>query len=152
MSYIDSHLLENETVIYRCQLHWIAFLAPIGWLIVAVFFYFYQPLIPFYTFIFVLFAIGTGISAVIRYLTSEFGVTNKRVLIKVGFISIHSVETLLTKIESIQVNQSVLGRLFGYGNIVVCGTGGSRDQFQDIDDPLQFRNRVQQQIEQQAQQ
>lgn len=57
------------------------------------------------------------------------------------------IETLLVKIEGIQVAQGLLGRLFGYGTIVVSGTGGSKSQFRKIADPLEFRRQVQQQIE-----
>lgn len=147
MSYIDSHLLENETVILRTQLHWIMFVQPLAWLIAGLVIYYLHPQLTLLAIIPILFAIGLGIATAISYLSAEFGVTNKRVLIKVGFIRIDSIETLLSKVESIQVHQSIIGRLLGYGTIIVCGTGGSRDQFANIDDPLSFRKQVQEQVE-----
>lgn len=54
-------------------------------------------------------AIGTAVSAYITLKTSEFGITNRRVLIKVGFIKRDSLETILTKVEGIHVQQGVLG-------------------------------------------
>src|SRR5205085_1676191 len=84
----------------------------------------------------------------IRYKTSDFVLTNKRVLVKVGFIRRTSVETFLQKVEGIQVDQSIAGRILNFGTIVICGTGGSRDYFARIANPLEFRKRVQQQIEQ----
>ena len=79
--------------------------------------------------------------------TSEFGVTNKRVLVKVGFIRRYSIELLLTKVEGIQVAQSILGRILRYGTIIVTGTGGGKEPFHKIDDPFEFRRQVQEQIE-----
>ena len=78
--------------------------------------------------------------------TSEFAVTNKRVLIKTGLIRCHSLETLLSKIESIGVTQGILGRILDFGMIVVSGTGGSKEPFHRIADPLQFQCKVQEQI------
>ena len=88
----------------------------------------------------------TGLSAIIERRSSEFAVTNKRVLIKTGLIRRHSLETLLSKIESIGVAQSLLGRILGFGTIVISGTGGSKEPFHRIADPLMFRRRVQEQI------
>jgi len=65
----------------------------------------------------------TGLHAVIERRTSEFAVTNKRVLIKTGLVRRHSLETLLSKIESIGVAQSILGRILGFGTIVISGNG-----------------------------
>ena len=77
---------------------------------------------------------------------SEFAVTNKRVLIKTGWIRRHSLEILLSKIEGIRVEQDVLGRMWDYGTIVVSGTGGSKEPFHRIAEPMLFRRRVQDQI------
>ena len=82
----------------------------------------------------------------ITYSTSEFGVTNKRVLVKVGFIKRHSLETLLTKVEGISVDQGILGRILGYGSIVITGTGGTKEPFHKINAPFEFRKQVQEQI------
>lgn len=156
MAYIDSTLMPGEHVVKRTQLHWIVF-APCA---VAMF-----PASAFLTLammapptdearvpllgagvLTVLIALFIAISAFIKFKTSEFAVTNKRVIIKVGFIARNSLEVLLTKAESIQVDQSVTGRMLGYGSIVVTGTGGSRDPYHQIDSPLEFRRAVQEQI------
>ena len=76
-------------------------------------------------------------------LSSEFAVTNKRVLIKVGLIRRHSLELLLQKVEGIGVDQTLTGRILGYGTITVTGTGGTRESFQRISRPLEFRRQVQ---------
>ena len=69
--------------------------------------------------------------------------TNKRVMMKAGVFTTRSVELLLNKIEAIAVNQSLAGRLFGYGDIVVTGSGGTREAFSNIQTPLEFRRAVQ---------
>ena len=96
--------------------------------------------------LFVLIAIITGIASFINYTTSEFGITNKRVIVKVGFIRRNSLEVLLNKVEGIQVNQGILGRILGFGSITVSGTGGTKDPFHKIAAPLEFRKKAQEQI------
>jgi uncharacterized membrane protein YdbT with pleckstrin-like domain len=83
------------------------------------------------------------LSAIVRRQSSEFSVTNKRVLMKVGVVSSHSIELMLSKIEAIAVNQSFLGRLLGYGEVILTGSGGSKEVFSNIQSPLGFRRAVQ---------
>lgn len=85
-------------------------------------------------------------SCYITYITSEYAVTDKRVLMKVGFIRRVSLEIFLNKIESIHVKQNILGRILRYGSIIISGTGGSKDPFNYIPNPLEFRKQVQEQI------
>jgi uncharacterized membrane protein YdbT with pleckstrin-like domain len=79
----------------------------------------------------------------IRASSSEFAITNKRVLIKVGLVRRHSLELLLQKVEGIGVDQSILGRILGYGTITVSGVGGTKEAFRMISSPLEFRRQVQ---------
>jgi uncharacterized membrane protein YdbT with pleckstrin-like domain len=83
------------------------------------------------------------IAPLIAMSTSEFAITNKRIIIKVGLFSRYTLEMNLNKIESINVNQSVLGRMLGYGTIVVIGTGGTKEPFAGISDPITFRKKFQ---------
>lgn len=89
--------------------------------------------------VFFLLAALVGLLAYLRVRTSEFAVTNKRVLIKVGVLSRRSLELLLTKIEGIGVNQDITGRVLDFGTIVVIGTGGTKEPFKNIAKPLAFR-------------
>lgn len=158
MGYIENNLLTGETIIYKAKLHWILFAWPVIWLVLAlcVFanasgaspasFASTYNVKPFAWILFVL-ALVTGLNAYITYVTSEFGLTSKRVLVKVGFIRRKSFEVLLVKVEGIQVDQGILGRILGYGSIVVSGTGGSKEPFHSICDPLTFRKKVQEQID-----
>jgi uncharacterized membrane protein YdbT with pleckstrin-like domain len=158
MGYVDENLLPGEEVAYRAKLHWIVFSFPVvllafGLLILSVSLVNTGPgtesarsSVSGCGFAFVLVA---GIVALLRSLalrTSEFAVTNKRVLIKVGWIRRHSLELLLSKVEGIGVDQGLFGRWLGYGTITVTGTGGTKEPFRSISDPLSFRKEVQARI------
>ena len=147
MSYIEKNLMNGESIVYRGHLHWVVFLWPVIWFIIAIIFFSSgSDNGAVVGFLFILISIVTGIASFINYKTSEFGVTNKRVIVKVGFIRRNSIEVLLNKIEGIQVNQGILGRILGFGSITVSGTGGTKDQFHMISAPLEFRRKVQEQI------
>jgi hypothetical protein len=82
----------------------------------------------------------------LRRMSSEFAVTNRRVLLKEGLLASRSLEILLAKVESIYVEQGLLGRLLDYGSLVVIGTGGTKDAYHQMTSPLAFRQAIQQQI------
>jgi uncharacterized membrane protein YdbT with pleckstrin-like domain len=138
--------MNSESIIYLGKLHWVIFLWPLICFIVAILFFIGGGDTVAVGGLFVLVALVTGIASLINYTTSEFGITNKRVILKVGFIRRNSLEVLLNKVEGVQVNQSILGRIFGYGSITVSGTGGTKDPFHKINAPLEFRKKVQEQI------
>lgn len=140
MGYIESSLLPGETVIARARCHWAVFTRPVAIVVVGLVVLAYQHVIGA-----VIVTIGAlaAISPLITYGTSEFGVTSKRVVIKVGFVKRRSLELLLRQIEAISVDQSIMGRLFGFGSITLTGTGGVHEVFHDIAKPLQFRRDVQ---------
>jgi len=142
MGYIDQNLMNGEKVIYRTRRHWIIFFWPAVFFILAAVGIFYSST---WGGVLLVFFLGTALTSFVTFASSEFGVTNKRVLIKVGFIRRHTLETLLTKVEGIGVDQDILGRILGYGTIVVSGTGGTKEVFQKIDAPLKFRKHVQEQ-------
>lgn len=158
MRYTESSLLTNEKLIYGIRPHWIIFSTTVWAVFAAIYVLFFAPInIPFYVWgnISVRVAAGLGflaasiylfLNAFIYYLNSEYGVTNKRVLIKTGWIQRASLEIMLDKVEGVLVDQSILGRIFNYGMITIIGTGGTRDSFPYIPDPLRFRKVVQEQI------
>ncbi len=146
MGFIESNLMQDERVLGRAELHWIIFIWPAIWLAVALILFSGGGDTAGAGGLALMLAIATGIVSFINLKTSEFGVTSKRVIMKTGLIRRSSFEVLLTKVEGIQVNQGILGRLLGYGTIVVTGTGGSADPFQRIARPLDFRRQVQEQV------
>ena len=88
-------------------------------------------------------AIGLGLVflavAYVRYKSTELAVTTKRVIVKHGFIRRQTVEINLNKVESIQVDQGVLGRVFSFGTLVISGTGTSQAPISGIAHPMAFR-------------
>jgi hypothetical protein len=82
-------------------------------------------------------------AGLIRRSSTELAVTNRRVIAKFGLIKRSTVELNLSKVESIRVEQSVMGRIFGYGSIVVTGTGSTMEPIPYISDPIRFRQAVQ---------
>ena len=117
MGYVDDNLMAGEQVTHRTRLHWTIFVS-----LKALLTLFVAPLV--------------------ARATSEFAVTNRRVIIKVGLVSRRTVELNLEKVESIGVEQTILGRILGYGTIVVVGTGGTKEPFRAIADPMGFRRAV----------
>jgi membrane protein YdbS with pleckstrin-like domain len=156
MSYVDKNLMDGEQVFYRARRHWTIFGGAIAFLCVGVALSVgvrvWGPSEWAGDVSLIVLALGIlatlikAIPAWIDRTTSEFAVTNKRVIIKVGWVRRRSLETLLSKVEGIEVNQGICGRVFDYGTIVITGTGGSKETFEQIGAPLLFRRKVQEQI------
>jgi uncharacterized membrane protein YdbT with pleckstrin-like domain len=124
-SYVQGILSNGETIEYEGRIS-VWSLAPLIFLGVVTLF------------------IGLGlvflIAAYLKYISTELAVTNKRVVAKFGFISRHTIEINLAKIESIQVKQGILGRIFNYGSLVISGAGTPQAPVPGISNPLLFRN------------
>ena len=142
MAYIDSNLMTGERVLGRARVHKIIFTWPVIWLFLALI-SMDNKIISGIAFFF---ASTTGLVSFVNYWSAEFGVTNKRVIMKTGLVRRNSFEVLLTKVEGIQVNQTISGRIFDYGTVVITGTGGSADPFLYIAKPLDFRRKIQEQV------
>ena len=141
MGYIESNLLPNESVVQRAHLHWIVFLKAAAVVVVGLALLYFEPKT------IGLIVIGIGlVMAVPPFLertTSEFGVTSKRVIIKVGLIQRRTLELLIRQVEAISVDQSLTGRILDFGTITLTGTGGVRETFHNIANPLEFRRSIQ---------
>lgn len=85
--------------------------------------------------------------AYLKIRSTEMGITSKRVIRKSGVIMRDTSEIRLNKVESVSVKQGFLGRMFGYGDVYVVGTGGNCAVMKGVKDPLAFRNRVQEAFE-----
>jgi uncharacterized membrane protein YdbT with pleckstrin-like domain len=161
MSYIEDTLMKNEKILYQAKPHWIIFAWPVVWCVIAILLFIFGPNIlyadlrvianlPLYALvalIAVALAIITAVITFITYQSSEYGITNKRVLMKVGFIRRLTLEIYLQKIESVKIYQGVLGRILGYGSVIISGVGGSKDPFTNIPNPLEFRRKIQEEVE-----
>ena len=154
MGYIEQNLTQGEQIRFHTKLHWIVFVSPIFLIAIGlacvILIYSYAPatILGIFSLLFFVPGILLGVSRVVTYKSSEFAVTNKRVLIKIGFIRRHSLELLLQKVEGIGVDQGFSGRIFGYGTIMVTGTGGTKEPFKNIANPLEFRKQVQESLSQ----
>lgn len=158
MDYIKSNLLKDEKLVYAIRPHWIIFSSTAWAIAAAIYLMFFAPIsISFNVYgnisvrtaislAFLAASIYLFLGSYIYYVTSEYGVTNKRVLIKTGWISRASLELMLDKVEGVLVDQSIPGRLFDFGSITIIGTGGTKDTFPYIPNPLLFRKMVQEQI------
>jgi uncharacterized membrane protein YdbT with pleckstrin-like domain len=146
MSYIDHNLLDGERVVYRTRLHWFLLAGPILFCLVVLLpiaWFLYQGSWHDYAWAPLVLALLVLLPAIVKRQSSDFAVTNKRVMMKAGVFTTRSVEILLSKVEAIAVNQSLLGKMFGYGDIAVTGSGGTVESFSNIQGPLEFRRAVQ---------
>lgn len=120
-SYVNGNLFRDEAVIFETGYHWIHFIS-----------------------ISSLFTLG--IYPAIQNYFDEYVITNRRIIVKRGIIAIRTLEMNLDRVETVNVNQSILGRILGYGNISIIGTGGTRETFSKIRQPMEFRRNFMTQI------
>ncbi|HEY2544693.1 MAG TPA: PH domain-containing protein [Candidatus Acidoferrum sp.] len=162
MSYVEKHLISGETVQYQTQLHWIvmlghvviaAVLAVIGvgllitpWSSVNGSLVSYAVVLRWAGGVFLVIAAIFLAIGIVRRGATVMALTNKRVIVKTGLASRRTVELLLSRIESVVVEEPALGRVLGYGTVIIRGTGGTPETFEKIYHPLQFREQVQSQI------
>ena len=147
MSYIDNNLMRGETVVYKAEIHWFIFLpglvvAAIGFLMMAA-----GGEAGVFGGLLLLVGVVLILKAAITKVTTELAVTSKRVIAKVGLIRRNTMELNHSKVESLNVNQGIFGRIFGYDTIVVNGTGGGATPVPGIDNPMEFRRNAMQTID-----
>jgi hypothetical protein len=147
-SYTAATLQENEQLLHHTAIHWMALsgsiIGALLTLIVILPIAMFAAWKDFYwAWLLLVIPLGILASAIVTVRTSELVITDRRVLIKVGFIQRHTFEMFISKIESVAVFQSMMGRLFDYGTVTIRGTGGSSESFGTIAAPLQFRDAIQ---------
>ncbi|RZS54516.1 PH domain-containing protein [Sphaerotilus mobilis] len=124
-SYVEGALIQDERIVHmgRISLWSLAHLIALGVLLLPAF--------------------GLGliflIKAWVRYRTTELAVTTRRVIVKFGLIRRSTVEININKVESIQVDQDILGRLFNHGTLIIAGAGNPQAPVSGISDPMAFR-------------
>lgn len=149
--YIDEILQPGEKVLYSTNAHWIYFLpAVVGWAVVIVFLVL-TTVVPAGPPVLVclslaavsaVFALYKTVTAWFHRWTTETDVTNFRVVHKSGFIQRQTFEMSVDKVESVDVNQSILGRMLNYGDVTVLGVGEGGKTLDMISSPLSFRNAI----------
>jgi uncharacterized membrane protein YdbT with pleckstrin-like domain len=150
--YIDEILQPGEKVLYSTNAHWMFYLPAIAaWIVVAILLFgsFAASAIPALMLVCWASAAVVAVAALFWTLrawfhrwTTETDVTNMRVVHKTGFIKRRSFEMALDKIESVDVDQSILGRLMNYGDVTVNGVGEGREKIRTIAAPLAFRSAI----------
>jgi uncharacterized membrane protein YdbT with pleckstrin-like domain len=149
MSYLQQVLQPGESVRFRTNVHWFVYLPAIAALMIGLAlggWYYWNDQ---YSLVLLLGALVFGTAGVLLAITAwlkrfgtEIAVTDRRVIYKTGLIRRHTTEINMDKIESVDVDQSVLGRMFGYGTVTIRGTGEAVEPLRDIADPIAFRNAI----------
>lgn len=152
MSYLQRILQPGETLRYVGRLHWIIYLPGLVLFAIAVALAAaivaagqlgnFVPYLLIALDLVMLVSLLTLLAAAVRRWTTEIAVTDRRVIFKRGLIRRHTIEMNMDKVETVDFDQSLAGRLLGYGDIVVRGTGSSIEPFRKIAAPLDFRNQV----------
>jgi uncharacterized membrane protein YdbT with pleckstrin-like domain len=148
MRYIERVLQPGENLVHASKIHWIIYVPGVVVVLAGVAVFFVALGHPSQVFWLALFAACVGLGFFMLFLawfkrwTTEIDVTDKRIVYKRGFIWRHTVEMNMDKVESVDVDQSVLGRLLDYGDIIVRGTGTGLEPLRNIEGPLEFRNYV----------
>ena len=138
MSYIQNNLQAGEEIKYKADIHWYIFVYPAILLLLGAFFSSAQTGFIYYIgLLLLLLGLFQLIKRVLLKMGAEYVVTNKKVILKSG---------ILSKCEGLRINQSVMGRILGFGSIVVT-TGGATNQFNFIANPMKFRNEINAQIQ-----
>lgn len=147
-SYTTATLQANEQPLHHTTIHWMALMGSVVGAALSLI-----VIVPiamlaswkgyYWAWLLLLIPVGILLSAAVAVKTSELVITDRRVIIKVGFIRRHTFEMFISKIESVGVFQGMMGRIFNYGTVEIRGTGGSSESFATIAAPLQFRDAIQ---------
>jgi len=148
-SYVDSVLADGERIVYRAAIsHWKFFLSYLAGSL------FLASALGAYiagsragaslAMVAIALVIGLALmfSAIIRRQTTELVLTDRRIIMKRGLVSRDTVEMNLNKVESLHVNQGLMGRILGYGDVTVVGTGASLEPLRGISSPLELRKKL----------
>ena len=134
-AYVNGSLLPNETIVAEAKPHWAMFIAPALVLLIGISAGRFGGLFIFVGFIW---AVFRGLV----WLTTELALTNKRVIAKSGIIRRNAIDVSLSKTEGVTYTQGIIGRIFGYGSIVVRGTGVGNVAVRFISQPESFKHEV----------
>ncbi len=159
MGYVENNLMPGERICIQAKLHWIIFSRSFFFCSAAL------ALLAFALkaslsgnessslvarnsgFILLIPGVWSGAAALMKHQATELAVTSKRVIAKFGFIRRSTIELNHSKVESLHVDQGILGRIFGFGTLHINGTGGGITPIPNISDPLGFRRKAMEAID-----
>lgn len=145
MGYVSNNLTSGERVLHLAKVHWFIFAPGTALMVVSIWLFTAigaEEAGPVLGFITLIVAVVSLVKAFLFKVSTELAVTTKRVIAKSGFISRKTIELNHSKVESFNVDQSIAGRIFGFGTVIVCGTGGGKTPIANIDNPLEFRRQA----------
>ena len=127
MSYVEKTIGINESIIYKVKFHWTySFVAILYLLILGI----------------VWIGIFIFLKMIINKWTTERVLTNERYIQKIGWIRRETEEISLDRVEEVNLTQSLLGRIFGFGTVDLSGTGSGKIILKYIDEPLVFQKHL----------
>ena len=149
MGYVDQILEPGEKVVFKTRLSWTLYVPAIVYALIALALTFFAgSAAGFGVAVFVV-AVLAAFAALVSFLrawfrrwTTEIAVTDRRVVLKRGFVRRHTVEMNMQKVESVDVDQTQIGRLFNYGTVTIKGTGSTLESLRMIDHPLKLRSAI----------
>ncbi len=156
MSYVGGIIDPDEHIVHIATLHWIIFMPGLILAFAGGGFSFYSytaasilitgPLAPLVGKIgagialgFTLVGFALLVGAFVRQASTELVITDHRIIAKYGFISRATYEIMVNRISGVNFDQTVVGRIFGYGTILVHGSGGDVSPFDGVSDPQRFQ-------------
>lgn len=143
MGYIEQNLNSSETIVQKAAIHWGVFVMPVILLVLGIVFANSDGLVSLIGWLILLVAVVKAFQAVALYLSTEMALTNQRVIGKYGVLRRFSIELSISKLETIKVDQSLIGRILNFGKVSVIGVGATKESFRFISNPVDFRNKVQ---------
>lgn len=146
---LDKELFTNEQMIFKTKKHWIIFLPCSLWIIITLCFIYY-PNLSLNKLVILpgIVAILTTLNTLLYYVTSAFAITTKRIRMTEGFFYKHTNEARLSTVANVSVIQSLLGQVLNYGTVSINTFGGRDDAFVQVASPNQFKQAVEQQLDQ----
>lgn len=144
MGYIENNLVDGERVLYRAKISWTIFFLPV--LLSIILIWLASKIAPIAVIIVVIFGIFVIGSSLLTFLTTEFALTDRRIIAKKGIFRQRSLEIMLNKIESVSISQSLGQRILGFGTVTVTGSGGTEEYFKSISRPTELQKQVNSQI------
>jgi uncharacterized membrane protein YdbT with pleckstrin-like domain len=148
MSYVQRVLQPGEQVRHISSIHWIVYWPGVAVALLAVVAYWFSEtrlLTGFWrytTYALALVAVVLLIQQWFQWWVTEIAVTNRRVIYKKGLIRRQTNEMNMDKVESVRIDQSILGRMLDYGNVTILGTGEGFETLRTIASPIELRNSI----------
>lgn len=149
MGYIDKNLLAGEQILFRTKKHFIIFFLPTAWTIFALYAFYYMhsdAILSKIEWLPNALAILLWAYSGVQYMSSEFAVTNKRVMMREGIFNLHANEIRIAAISQVVVDQNILGRLLGYGTVSISAFGAA-DSYSTIAHPSLLQQAINEQLD-----